>query len=320
MNQSGGKTCPICDNALVSSGPEVTVNEIFSLWQPVSFTQETIAEHAAQSVSTRLYTCGKCNFGIFLPQIIGTPGFYTELQMETSGSYYVDDKWDFEEALKDARTAGSIVEVGCGPGVFLERASHCVQQTIGIEYNEQALNTARRKGLRVFNHKDDLSTLKGQFDIAFSFHVLEHVADPLAFVEAMLLWIKPGGKIGISVPNMDGPLKYVDPCVSNMPPHHATRWKLDTFQELSNKFNLTIERVEYEPLVARDHYYYSLHWVRHCFPGDFLPRPLLSILQRIVSWGFDRMFQILAKFNKKELGLLKGQSVYVLLRSKKGTE
>jgi SAM-dependent methyltransferase len=155
--------------------------------------------------------------------------------------------------------------------------------------------------------------LKGHFDVAFSFHVLEHVPNPVAFIREMLTLVKPGGKIGISVCNMDGPIKYINPCVSNMPPHHATRWNQRTFQALATKLELKIERVEFEPLVVHDYYYYSSYWIRYAFPEKILPQQLLPILQGITSRFFSLLFKLLAKFNKKKFGLLKSQSIYVLL-------
>jgi SAM-dependent methyltransferase len=260
-----------------------------------------------------LYICPKCKLGIYFPQIIGSPGFYIELQKETSDSYYVDEKWDFKEALNDVKAAKKIIEIGCGPGVFLKNTAQYVDQAVGVEYNKLALEIARNKGLSVFNLEDDLADLKGQFDAAFSFHVLEHVSDPVVFIQEMLAWVKPGGKIGISVPNMDGPVKYINPCVSNMPPHHATLWKLKTFQALAAKLDLEIERVAYEPLVARDYYYYSSFWLRQSFLVKLIPARFLPLLQETTSKLFNLLFVLLAKFNKEEFGLLNGQSIYVLM-------
>ena len=97
----------------------------------------------------------------------------------------------------------------------------------------------------------------------------------------------------------DGSIKYINPCVSNMPPHHATRWNLETFRALASKLELVIERVEYESLIARDHYY-STYWVKHCFPAKIFSQRLLLIFQGITARFFDRLFKLLAIFNKKE--------------------
>jgi SAM-dependent methyltransferase len=311
MLSNNSNYCPICESILLKNGNPYSVKELFELWSPIQFSKEIVEEHLRQAEYTQLYSCPECKLEIFLPQIIGTSNFYLELQKTSSGSYYVDEKWEFDEALKDVKNFNSIIEIGCGPGNFLEKVKPYVAQVCGTEYNEHALRIARSKGLKVFGIDDEnAAQMKGQFDAAFSFHVLEHVSNPVDFVQEILSWIKPGGKIGISVPNMDGPVKYINPCISNMPPHHATRWKLQTFKVLVEKLGLKIERVVYEPLIARDHYYYSYCWINHLFPDKHL---LNRFLQFIVVNLFNLIFKILTIFNQKTLNLLNGLSFYLLM-------
>lgn len=313
LQNTAENMCPICAGTLTRSGREYSLDELLALWKPAVFSSATIEGHKKQSGYTRLYICSSCKFEIFLPQIIGTPDFYIELHNASSGSYYVDDKWDFQEAIKDAQLAESVIEIGCGPGVFLEKAQRTAKQVVGIEYNQRALSIAKDKGLTVYGADDaDLARMKGQFDFAFSFHVLEHVSDPVAFVQEMLSWVKPGGRIGISVPNMDGPIKYIEPCVSNMPPHHATRWKLKTFGALSAKLGLRVERFSYEPLTESDHYYYSNYAVKHWL-SKVRPQRLRYIAQSIPAHYFESLFKKLAAVDRRTFRSLKGQSLYVVL-------
>jgi len=312
------KLCPICNTELKSSSDLYSLNELFELWAPVQFSQETLREHFSQASYTKLYSCPECDLDIFLPQIVGTSNFYLDLSKYGPINYYEDEKWDFEEALKDAEKSNSIIEIGCGPGNFLEKVKPCVAQVCGTEYNEHALRIAGSKGLKVLGKDDDMSVNKGQFDAVFSFHVLEHVADPVGFLQELCSWVKPGGKIGISVPNQDGPVKYIDPCVQNMPPHHATRWYLRTFEVISNKVGLKIERVAYEPLMVQDHYYYSTYWIDYAFPEEsLLTNFARNILRKIAPISFQVIFGMLGKFNKNSLHLLKGQSIYVLMSTPK---
>jgi ubiquinone/menaquinone biosynthesis C-methylase UbiE len=51
---------------------------------------------------------------------------------------------DFKEAMNDVKTAKAIIEIGCGPSAFLDSASQYVGQAIGIEYNMNALEMARK--------------------------------------------------------------------------------------------------------------------------------------------------------------------------------
>ena len=314
----GRVVCPICAATMRPSGRRYSVDELFAMWETSEFSHATVEEHKAQSESTQLHVCPKCELEMFMPQVIGTPNFYIDLQKAEQGAYYSDDKWDFREGLHDVQEASSIVEIGCGPGVFLQKAKSKAGRAIGQEYNQSALDKARKNGLEVFALEDDVSGLKGQFDVAFSFHVLEHVADPVEFVKEMLSWVKPGGKVGISVPNMGGPLKFLNPCVSNMPPHHATRWRAETFEALAGKLALKVERVKCEPLVAADQYYYSTYWVKQSWLARMLPVRCLQFLQALTFKALALVFNVLGVFGKQEFGLLKGQSIYVLLSKQDG--
>ncbi len=80
MNTADSTLCPVCATPLVGRGRDYTVDELFSMWLPVAFSQATIDEHKTQSKVTRLHVCPKCELEIFLPQIIGTPNFYIDLQ------------------------------------------------------------------------------------------------------------------------------------------------------------------------------------------------------------------------------------------------
>jgi SAM-dependent methyltransferase len=302
--------CPVCGGVLVAKDRPFDVLELFSLWEGVHFSPETIQEHSKQNTSTQLYSCPDCELGIFLPQIIGTSNFYADLI--ASEGYYSDDKWDFSEAINDAGKMNSAIEIGCGPGNFLSRLKQYVPEIYGTEYNESALKIAKDKGLKVFGLNDpDAVFLRHTCDIAFSFHVLEHVPDPVGFVTEMLSWVKPGGAIAVSVPNMNGPVKYIDPCVSNMPPHHASHWRLKTIAALAKRLNLKVERVAYEPLADGDQVYYSLYWANWAFPGNSFIAKLMRLL---VVRSLAIFFAGLSKFGKYSTSLLRGQSIYVLLR------
>src|SRR4030042_1316596 len=108
------KLCTICKTELKISDNIYTLNELFKLWAPVQFSKKTIEEHRLQSEYTQMYSCPECKIEMFLPQIIGTSNFYLELQKTSSGSYYVDENWEFDEALKDVKECDSIIEIGCG--------------------------------------------------------------------------------------------------------------------------------------------------------------------------------------------------------------
>lgn len=312
--------CLVCQTRLVATRERYDVEELFRLWRPVEFSRETVEEHRRIAETTQLYCCPGCGLEMFLPQIIGTPAFYVEAYnlagtQAVSEFTYSDDKWDFDEAARDAQGRRRIFEFGCGNGNFLSRIKASTPEVAGLEYNPAAVRAAREKGLRVYTPDDGPRAFGGQWDATFSFHVLEHVADPVAFVQAMADTVdKAHGLIGISVPNQDGPIRHIEPCVMNIPPHHATRWRLSSFQALASKIGLEITRVAYEPLLLENHSYYSVHWVRKLFPQTSLPA---RILRFCLSAALRLFFGLLHRMGIKHFPLLKGQSIYVSMAHKK---
>lgn len=292
-----------------------SLDYLFSLWKPIVFSEAVLKEHNKQARVTQLFACGNCGLQAFFPQIIGTPSFYVEAYglagVEKAPEFtYSEDKWDFDEALKDAEGCRSLIEFGCGPGHFLSRAKAIVPRVCGVEYNEPAARRARDAGFEVYDEAKDLSALKGSFDAAFSFHVLEHVQNPLGFMERFAALVKPNGRIGISVPNQEGPIGYMDPCVMNMPPHHATRWSLRSLSALAGKVGLEVQRVAYEPLLLDNHSYYSVYWVRQVFAGNsFVSR----LVREVISITLRGVFQLLRLSGMQYFPWLRGLSIYVLM-------
>lgn len=307
--------CPVCRAPLSATGLSYTVEELFELWKPVAFSPGTIEAHRRQAPSTQLFRCTACGLETFQPQVIGTPEFYVEAynlsgSQPASSFTYSDDKWEFGKAAEDAAGCRRVFEFGCGNGNFLSRLRANVPEVAGCEYNAGALEAARALGLKIFGPSDSPDEYGRNWDAVFSFHVLEHAADPVALVERMMRMVKPGGLVGLSVPNQDGPIRFVDPCVMNMPPHHATRWRLSSFEALARRLGLVLRQVAYEPLLLENHGYYSVHWVRHALRGK---STLASAARFVVSAPLRLFLGGLRRLGFKYFPLLRGQSIYVLM-------
>ena len=292
-----------------------SIDELFQLWLPLRFSPDTVEAHRRQADETQLFRCSGCDLEIFIPAIVGTPEFYVEAYnlehtQHDSSFTYVEDKWEFEEALKDAAHCSRVFEIGCGNGNFLSRLIAAGIDAAGSEYSVSAVALARSRALRVLGPEERLQDAGTDWDAVFSFHVLEHTSDPVGFVQRMAAMAAPGGLVGISVPNQDGPIRYVDPCVMNMPPHHVTRWRLSAFRALAARLGLVITRVAYEPLSLENHSYYSVHWVRRVIRGQSLAatslRFAVSMLLRLFFGGLRRL-------GLRYFTPLRGQSIYVLM-------
>ncbi len=311
-------SCPICQTELRPTGPRYTLDQLLALWGPISFPDTVKRSLRQQAESTQLYTCPHCALESYYPQIIGTPEFYEAIQQDDALPYYENDKWDFHQALGTISGEKKIIEIGCGPGNFLSLAKGHIPEVYGIEYNEQAIAAARSKGLTVYSTTDvRAKALEGTCDSALSFHVLEHVPAPLNFINTMLRYVRPGGTIGISLPNQSGPIKYIKNSAHNMPPHHALHFTERTFKIIAQDLGLKIKNIYFEPLIKRDTYYYTVHMIDHFLPGS---GPITSRLnhrvRRIMNRLFKVLFSIFPASAHTGIPFLKGQAMYVVLQKK----
>ena len=312
MDKSQNFKCIACGNTKLEFKQKYELLDLINLWEPIRFSDETVAELEKQSSYTTLYFCSVCELEMFLPQIIGNKGFYKDLSTDPSAKYYENEKWDFYEALNEVSKNDSMIEMGCGPGYFLKLAQKKGAQVLGIEFNKDAVEILKKKGFAVYDENFDKASFIEKFDSAFSFHVLEHVEDPLIFINDMCQMVRKGGLICISVPNQDGPIKYIDPCIMNMPPHHATRWKLNSFVKIAQHFNLKLLRYAYEPLLLKNRSYYTYSWLLKKI--DKKRSPFHKALFYVVHMLLELFFGFFVLLGFKYFKFLRGQAIYVVLQ------
>ena len=115
-----------------------------------------------------------------------------------------------EASSRAARLSGflkpgaTVLDVGCGTGEFLNVAKQAGCDVTGIEPGEAYARFARSEyGLEVINAPWQQADLPlASFDVVTCQQVVEHLRDPMAAIAAMVAWLKPGGALYISVPDM----------------------------------------------------------------------------------------------------------------------
>ena len=255
-----------------------------------------------------LYRCEASKLEFFTPSsAAGSDQLYQKLQK--LDWFYMEGKWEFEEAIKDLVGCKKILEIGCGPGFFVEKAHNKLKGSLvkGIELTESTLSSALKRNLPV--ERIDLSELvaRGEiFDAVCSFQVLEHASQPRDLLEAMVQVLAPGGRLIVCVPNKDSFLRYQYNLL-DMPPHHMTRWNVTTFRFLQELFPLKLSRIKFEPL-ARYHIYgyvsaYGEYWrerfsLGRYFFSESMLRRLAEILEKSGLYSLLRGQGLYALFEK----------------------
>lgn len=96
-----------------------------------------------------------------------------------------------------------ILDVGCGNGFFLAAAKEESKYCLGSEISKINIERGRKNtGLPIYSDRLENFPEK-DFDIIVSFDVLEHVENPVEFVQSIKNLLKPKGCIFMYTPNFD---------------------------------------------------------------------------------------------------------------------
>jgi 2-polyprenyl-3-methyl-5-hydroxy-6-metoxy-1,4-benzoquinol methylase len=96
-----------------------------------------------------------------------------------------------------------LLDVGAGSGEFLDFARTCGWDVIGVDPDEKAVAAGRSRSLDVRHGTIEEIGEDERFDGITMGHVIEHVYDPHALLEACYKRLKPGGWIWVDTPNID---------------------------------------------------------------------------------------------------------------------
>lgn len=166
---------------------------------------------------SKAYKCIKCDL-IFSSKLFeisqnDLDSFYEEQYMN---DYYVGEKinildnfndklpYQFEriKRLKNIiKKNCAILDIGCGPGYFLEASKSITDNLTGVEKNKQERKfVSNELNIKCF---DDINNLKGEkFDLITLNQVLEHIYEPKIFIKQILTLLKKGGHLVIEVPSI----------------------------------------------------------------------------------------------------------------------
>jgi SAM-dependent methyltransferase len=198
--------------------------------------------------------CDACRFKHIVP--IPTPAelvqVYGDEYYSTEKPHYIEhhiedrdwlslvytERYDlFERELEPGRRR--LLDVGSGPGYFLQHGAERGWSVRGLEPSSQAVAHSRGLGLDITQGFLDAETARGlgRFDVVHLNEVLEHVPDPrgvLALVETLL---DPGGLVALMVPNDYSPFQAAlrDACDFEpwwVDPHHVNYFDVRSIQRL----------------------------------------------------------------------------------------
>jgi SAM-dependent methyltransferase len=282
-------TCPACRlQTFEASGFEVDLNDVLRRWEKImgkSFVPEVSShyQHLACQPLTH-FRCSTCGFGRFEPVVAGTQAFYEAI---TANEYYVADKWEFQQAIRDLRYegVGRVLDMGCGSGNFLKllREAEPSISLVGQEIYEGVLDANKYHIEMLIGGVDDITRNLsdiGKFEAITLFQVLEHIPDPWTLLQACSESLHSGGILIVSTPDGDGPISHFKDALTEIPPHHLTQWTEAAYRACLPRFGFDVVHVRREPL---PHYlwdaYLPVLWGSSIWPAQLLA-PFLSAKNR----------------------------------------
>jgi len=212
-----------------------------------------------------IINCQECGFKhvMPLPSAEDLRQFYEAEFYQTEKSTYLaasaeDIEWksvefsrryEIAEKHLGAKSGKRVLDIGSGPGEFLELGISRGWEVLGVEPSPVAAAYARGKGIEIITgfFDEKLAATLGVFDFVHMSEVLEHIPNPQALLKSAYSLLKPGGILCISVPNDFSPVQQV--LVESekytpwwiVPDHHLNYFNFDTL-------GATISAVGYELL------------------------------------------------------------------------
>ena len=184
-----------------------------------------------------------------------THKFYQELKPvyikkdESEKDYWnitFDDKLETIESVIKKKNK-KILDIGCGPGFFLQRAKEKGWNVLGIEPSSKAAKYAKDKGIPIIESTFEsfLLTNKEKFDVIHSKFFLEHVPNPKNICKECYDLLNPNGVICFEVPNDFNILQKIVTDKLNKkpywiaPPQHINYFSMKSLQNLLKKTGFT---------------------------------------------------------------------------------
>jgi len=120
----------------------------------------------------------------------------------------IDQHWQCDECDRRPLEGKSALDVGCGAGLLAEPLARLGAKVTGIDAAPEVIAVARShaaaSGLDVDYRVGGVETLEGTFDLITCMEVIEHVADPAAFLVSLSRRLAKDGLLILSTPNATG--------------------------------------------------------------------------------------------------------------------
>lgn len=177
-----------------------------------------------------------------------------------------DDKRRYNY-LKNVLTGKNVLDFGAGNGGFLSLAKEVANTVTAVELDKQSNEYFENHQISHYKTLNEIGELR-KFDVITAFHVIEHLKDPVQFLNTISKFLAKGGSIYLEFPNSDDALLSLYNCkkFANFTYWgcHLMLFNENTIKQIIEKANLLchdIKQVQRYPLSNH------LYWLSCGLPG-----------------------------------------------------
>ena len=127
------------------------------------------------------------------------PANYYDIAEEAVGQYSAKERPFHWDLANRAQPGMSVLELGCGSAHLCPYVEERGASYTGVDYSESLLEKNRRRFPKA-RFLAMNAPLEETFDLVASLYTIEHVVDPVAYLDRLRQHCKPGGLIGIICP------------------------------------------------------------------------------------------------------------------------
>jgi len=234
-----------------------------------------------------LHECAGCGLQFWDPRKMPDARWYSAMYGERNERLLpLEPGHCFFLADQLAPRCGRLLDVGCGTGNFLLAANLAGYAVSGIELDTAAARLASYYCPRARVFPLPLESFRAHypnqvFDVVSFFEVLEHQADPAAFLAEARACLRPRGFIALSVPNRNRWQTGLD--ALDYPPNHFLRWSPDSLVAVLKAQGFSIMSLQQEKV--------SLHYAAQQINSKLRLGVARSLAPEMPGWFRDEIQQ-----------------------------
>ncbi|HBN45299.1 MAG: methyltransferase [Candidatus Marinimicrobia bacterium] len=182
------------------------------------------------------------------------------------------------------KRSGTILDIGCGAGHFLDKMKIDGWRVKGVDVSSKAREIVKQQFDIEVISPDDWLNSDEKYDVVTCWHSLEHVHDPLEYLQKFKQQLNENGILVVALPNYDSPdaHKYGADWAAYDTPRHLYHFTPPSISKIMTQNGFSVQgchRINFDP------FYVSILSAKHKGSSHFS-----GIVNGLASW-FISVFQ-----------------------------